>query len=162
MNNNFTIDQLTKSQTIDPNSIKRLYKLNMMLNFMEIRSSDPKMTQKEICKELGTSDGTIKRYRDDIKMDSPYNRSNNKRKKTKQVSNTTTEDSYKNKTFEKRIKNKLKNEIKGGDISDNNILSGKELIDQAFQDDKINSILENKPEDNKKLITIARRMIDNK
>ena len=161
MNNNSTIDQLTKSQTIDPNSINRLYKLNMMLNFMEVRSNNPKMTQKEICKELGTSGSTIKRYRDDIKMDSPYNRGNNK-KKTKQVSNTTTEDSSKNKTIEKRIKNKLKNEIKGGNISDNNILSGKELIDQAFQDDKINSILENKTEDNKKLITMARRMIDNK
>ena len=134
----------------------------MMLNFMEIRSNNPKMTQKQICKELGTSDSTIKRYRDDIKMNSPYNRSNNKKKKPKQVSNTTTEDSSKNKTVEKRIKNKLKNEIRGGNISDNNILSGKKLIDQAFQDDKINSILENKAEDNKKFITIARRMIDNK
>ena len=61
MSNNFTIDQLTKSQSIDPNSINRLYKLNIMLNFMDIRSNNPRMTQKQICKELGTSDSTIKR-----------------------------------------------------------------------------------------------------
>ena len=71
MSNNFTIDQLSKSQTIDPNSINRLYKINMMLNFMEIRSNNPKMKQSQICKQLGTSDSTIKRYRDDIQMDSP-------------------------------------------------------------------------------------------
>ena len=35
MSDRFTIDQLTKSQSIDPNSINRLYKLNRMLNFME-------------------------------------------------------------------------------------------------------------------------------
>ena len=40
MSKNFIMDQLTKSQSIDPNSINRLYKLNMMLNFMEIRSNN--------------------------------------------------------------------------------------------------------------------------
>ena len=30
MNNKFTIDQLSKSETIDPNSISRLYKINKM------------------------------------------------------------------------------------------------------------------------------------
>ena len=74
MSNNFTIDQLTKSQTKDPKSINRLYKINMMLNFVEIKSNNPKMTQNQICKQLGTSDSTIKRYRDDIQMDSPYKR----------------------------------------------------------------------------------------
>ena len=49
MNNNFTIDQLTKSQSVDPNSINRIYKMKLMLNFMDIKSNNPKMTQKEIC-----------------------------------------------------------------------------------------------------------------
>ena len=48
---------------------------------MEIRSNNPRMTQKQICNQLGTSDSTIKRYRNDINMDSPYNRNNYKRKK---------------------------------------------------------------------------------
>ena len=30
MSNNFTLDQLSKSQSIDPNSINRLCKINMM------------------------------------------------------------------------------------------------------------------------------------
>ena len=137
MSNNFTIDQLTKSQSIDPNSINRLYKLNMMLNFLDIKSNNPKMTQKEIGRELGTSDSFIKRYRDDIKMDSPYNRNKYKKKKSNQLTDTTTEnDSSKNKTIERRLKNRLKNEIKGGNISNIHTLSGKELIDNTFQDDK--------------------------
>ena len=42
-------------------------------------------------------------------------------------------------------------------------MSGRELIEQAFQNDKINSILENKDhqEDNTKFITLARKMIGN-
>ena len=72
-------------------------------------------------------------------MDSPYNRNNYKKKKPKQSSYTTTEntksvidDSSKNKINEKRIKNRLKNEIKGGNLSDIHRLSGRELIQQAF------------------------------
>ena len=51
--------------------------------------------------------------------------------------------------------------MKGGNISDIHTLSGKELIDQGFKNDKADSILENKQEDNKKYIFIARRMVDN-
>ena len=71
------------------------------------------------------------------------------------------DESSKNKIIEKRIKNRSKNEIKGGNISDIHTISSKELIDQAFESDKANSILENKQEDNTKLITIARRLVDN-
>ena len=162
MSNNFTIDQLTKSQTIDPNSINRLYKLNMMLNFMDIRSNNPRMTQKQICKELGTSDSTIKRYRDDIQMDSPYNRSIYKKKTPKQKPSIATKNISKNEnnkpTSNKRSKN---NAIKGGNASNTHTISNKELIDYAFESGKANSILENKPEDNTKFITIARKMVNN-
>ena len=142
MNNRFTIDQLSKSETVDPNSINRLYKINKMLDFMEIRSNNPRMTQKQICNQLGTSDSTIKRYRNDINMDSPYNRNNYKRKKTKKTPDITTEnnktaidESSKNKIIEKRIKNRLKNEIKGGNVSNSHTISSKEIIDYAFQKD---------------------------
>ena len=138
MNNRFTIDQLSKSELIDPNSINRLYKINKMLDFMEIRSNNPRMTQKQICNQLGTSDSTIKRYRN-INMDSPYNRNNYKKKKIKKTPDITTEnnktaidDSSKNKNIEKRIKNR---HIKGGGISDSHKISCKEIIDYAFQKD---------------------------
>ena len=168
MNNRFTIDQLSKSETIDPNSINRLYKINKMLDFMEIRSNNPRMTQKQICNQLGASDSTIKRYRNDINMDSPYNRNNYKRKKTKKTpdiiienNKTDIDETTKNKIIEKRIKNKHKNEMKGGNVSNTHTISNKEIIDYAFESDKANSILENKLEDNNNYITIARRMIDN-
>ena len=100
-----------------------------MLDFMEIGSNNPRMTQKQICHQLGTSDSTIKRYRNDINMDSPYNRNNYKKKKHKKSPDITTEN---NKSIEKRLKNRLKNELKGGNISDIHTIRGKELIKQAF------------------------------
>ena len=57
---------------------------------MEERYNNPKLSQKQICKHLGFSDSTIKRYRDDIKMDTPYRRNNHKKKKPKQLPDTTT------------------------------------------------------------------------
>ena len=65
--NNFTIDMAVKSENLNSNSILRLYKQNMMLNIMEIKSDEPKLTQKQISSQLGYSDTTIKRYRDDFK-----------------------------------------------------------------------------------------------
>ena len=47
-----------------------------MCEFMQIKSNNPKMTQKEISKELGFSDSTIPRYRKDINMTSPHNSTN--------------------------------------------------------------------------------------
>ena len=153
MNNKFTIDQLSESETIDPNSINRLYKINKMLDFMEIRSNNPRLTQKQFCNQVGFSDSTIKRYRDDINMDSPYNRNNNKKKKPKQLPDTKIEnisknentksvidESTKNKIIEKRIKNRLKNDIKGGNIANSHTLSSEEIIDYAFQNDKDNHL----------------------
>ena len=79
------------------------------------------------------------------------------KKKPKQSPSSTTTENTKSVT-NKRSKNNL---IKGGNISYSHTLSGRELIDQTFQNDEANSVLENKQEDNKKYITIARRMADN-
>ena len=51
-----------KSEILNSNSIRRLYKQNMMINFMEIKSNELKLTQKQISKQLGFSDSTKKRY----------------------------------------------------------------------------------------------------
>ena len=74
------------------------------------------MTQKQICNQLGFSDSTIKRYRNDINMDSPYRINNNKKKKqspdTKMENISKNEntkpvidESSENKFIEERIKN---------------------------------------------------------
>ena len=152
MNKRFSYDNMIKSRSIEPSDIIRTFKLDRCCDFMEEKYNNPRLTQKEICNQLGFTDRTIRRYRDDIKMDSPYRINNNKKKKPKQPPDTKTGPN-------KRSKN---NVIKGGNISDTHTKSGRELIDQAFQNDRTNAILESKPEDNKKLITIAKRMIDNK
>ena len=58
----------------------------MMFKFIEIKSNEPRLTQKQICNQLGFSDSTIKRYRDNVQMDSPYSR--NKYRKKINKSNT--------------------------------------------------------------------------
>ena len=57
--NNSTFDMAAKSENLYSNSILRLYKQNMMLKFMEIKSNETKLTQKEISNQLGFSDSTI-------------------------------------------------------------------------------------------------------
>ena len=164
MNKRFSYDNMLKARSIEPSDIIRTFKLDRCCDFMEEKYNNPKLTQKQICKQLGVSDRTIRRCRDDIKMDSPYRMNNNKKKKPKQTptninnddSKPISEEENRNKRVEKRIKNRLK----GGNISDIHTISGKELIDQAFESDKVNSILENKQKDNTKLITIARRLAD--
>ena len=163
---------MLKSRSIEPSDIIRTFKLDRCCDFMEEKYNNPRLTQKEICNQLGVTDRTIRRYRDDIKMDSPYRINNHKKKTPRQKPSTVTEDhsknenikstdeSSKNKIIEKRIKNRLKNNIKGGNIADSHKLSSKEIIDYAFQNAKADSILENKQEDNTKFITMARRMVD--
>ena len=159
--NNFTVNVAAKSENLNSNSILRLYKQNMMLKFMEVKSNEPKLTQKQICNQLGYSDSTVKRYRDDISMDSPYSR--NKYRKKNNKSNTTITETHTTSEIPKNNKstknNKKNNNLKAGNPTDVH-MSGRELIEQAFQNDKADSILENK-EDNTKFITLARKMIDN-
>ena len=151
MNKRFSYDNMIKSRSIEPIDIIRTFKLDTCCDFMEEKYNNPRLTQKEICNQLGFTDRSIRRYRDDNKMDSPYRINNNKKKKPKQPTDT------------KSVPNKQSknNVMKGGNISDIHTLSGKDLIDQVFKNDKADSILENKQEDNIKCITIARRMVDN-
>ena len=157
MNKRFSYDNMIKSRSIEPTDIIRTFKLDRCCDFMEEKYNNPNLTKKEICKQLGVTDRTIRRYRDDIKMDSPYRINNNKKKKPNQkpvdIKNDDTKTEDKNKRINKRIKNTLNN-MKGGNISDTHTLTGKELIDQAFGSDKINQ------KDNTKLITIAKRLVD--
>ena len=157
MNKRFSYDNMIKSRSIEPSDIIRTFKLDRCCDFMEEKYNNPRLTQKEICKELGVSDRAIRRYRADIKMDSPYRININKKKKPNQkpvdIKNEDTKTEDKNKRINKRIKNTLNN-MKGGNISDTHTLTGKELIDQAFGSDNSNQ------KDNTKLITIARRLAD--
>ena len=61
LKNNFAIDMAAKSEILNTNSILRLYKQNIQFNVMEVKSNEPKLKQKQISKQLGFSDSTIKR-----------------------------------------------------------------------------------------------------
>ena len=162
MNKRFLYDNMIKSRSIEPSDKIRTFKLDRCCDFMEEKYNNPRLTQKEICNQLGVTDRTIRRYRDDIKMDSPYRINNNKKKTLKQKPSTATEFISKNENTKPVTNKRSKNNVmKGGNISDIHTISGKELIEEAFQNDKANSILENKQGDNTKFITIARRMVDN-
>ena len=50
--NNFTIDIAAESENLNSKSKVQLYKQNMMLKFIDIKSNEPKLTQKEISKQL--------------------------------------------------------------------------------------------------------------
>ena len=100
---------------------------------MEQKFNNPKLTQKQICKQSGFSDSTIKRYRDDIRMDSPYRRNNHKKKKPKQLPDTATEIISENENTKSVTNKRPKNNVrKGGNFSDIHTLSGRELIQQDF------------------------------
>ena len=47
MSNCFTTDLPAKSETLNSSSILRIYEQNMMLIFKEIKSNEPKLTQKK-------------------------------------------------------------------------------------------------------------------
>ena len=161
MNKRFSYDNMIKSRSIEPRDIIRTFQLDRCCDFMEEKYNNPKLTQKEICNQLGFTDRTIRPYRDDIKMDSPYRINNPKKKTPKQKPSTVTEIISKKENTQPVTNKRSKNNVmKGGNISDTHTISGKELIDHAFESDKADSILENKQEDNTKFITIARKMVE--
>ena len=82
-----SLNEINKNSAMDPNMLTKYYKLKLMNDFMNIKYQNPKMTQSEISSQLNMSPSTIKRYRNDINMLSPYrinpNNVKKQQKKTK-------------------------------------------------------------------------------
>ena len=127
MNNTPSLNEINKNSAMDPNMLTKYYKLKLMNDFMNIKHQNPKMTQSEISSQLNMSSSTIKRYRNDINMLSPYRiNPNNVKKRTKQAKidvitdlkrpQMTSNDSKT--TLNETVKNK-KNKLKGGAIQEN-------------------------------------------
>ena len=86
MNNTLSLNEINKNSAMDPNMLTKYYKLKLMNDFMNIKYQNPKMTQSEISSQLNMSSSTIKRYRNNINMLSPYRISaNNVKKRTKKA-----------------------------------------------------------------------------
>ena len=139
-----SLNEINKNSSMDPNTLTKYYKLKLMNDFMNIKYQNPKMTQSEISSQLNMSSSTIKRYRNDINMISPY-RNNPKnvkkqQKKTKIDNNSDLErsqmisiDSETN--SEEPVKNK-KNKLKGGSVQEN-IEINEHYLDKILKNNNI-------------------------
>ena len=88
-NNNFSLQQISKTSNLNSNSISRQYRLNTMAKFMQIIFESPKLKQTEIADQLSYSSSILHRQRNDIDMLSPYRiQTNNTNERTEKASNT--------------------------------------------------------------------------
>ena len=127
MNNTPSLNEINKNSAMDPNMLTKYYKLKLMNDFMNIKYQNPKMTQTEISSQLNMSSSTIKRYRNDINMLSPYRISaNNVKKRSKKAKIDDIGDLKRPQmssndlktSLNETVKNK-KNRLKEGAIQDN-------------------------------------------
>ena len=77
-----SLNEINRTVNMDPNLITKHYKLKLMNDFLNIKYQNPKMKQSEIANQLDISSSTLKRYRNDINMLSPYRINQNNGKKT--------------------------------------------------------------------------------
>ena len=122
-----SLSEINKNSSMDPNTLTKYYKLKLMNDFMNIKYQNRKMTQSEISSQLNMSSSTIKRYRNDINMISPYRISaNNVKKRTKKAKINDIDDLKRPQmtsndlktSLNETVKNKKK-KVKGGAIQEN-------------------------------------------
>ena len=134
-----SLNEINKTANMDPNLITKHYKLKLMNDFLNMKYQNPKMKQSEIANQLDISSSTLKRYRNDINMLSPYRvNQNNGKKRTKKASNTDFDNNSPHEADiqrpqmtsnelkrpqsipnENSRKSRVKNNLKGGSVQDN-------------------------------------------
>ena len=144
MNNTPSLNEIKKTANMDPNLLKRHYKLKLMNDFMHIKYQNPKMKQSDIADHLNMSSSTLQRYRNDINMLSPYRISpNNVKKRPKKAKiddigdlkrPQMTSNDVKT-TSNETVKNK-KNKFKGGAIQEN-IEINEHYLDKILKNNNI-------------------------
>ena len=82
------MQQIQKTSNLGAILKSRQYKLNLMADLMRVKYESPKMKQSEVANQLGLSSSTLKIYRNEINMLSPYRiNPNNTNERTKKASN---------------------------------------------------------------------------
>ena len=81
MNCTFSLEQKSKTENLESKLIFHRYNIHLMSRFKDIETNFPKRKQKQTEQQLGYSDSTIRRCRDQINMPGPYNRKIAKTKK---------------------------------------------------------------------------------
>ena len=141
MNNTPSLNEINKNSAMDPNMLTKYYKLKLMNDFMNIKYHNPKMTQSEISSQLNMSSSTIKRYRNDINMLSPYRiNPNNAKKRQKKAKNDDNVElktpqliSNDLKTTSNDKKTKSKNVLKAGSVQEDNIEINEHYLDKILK-----------------------------
>ena len=144
MNNFPSLNEINKNSAMDPNMLTKYYKLKLMNDFMNIKYQNPKMTQSEISSQLNMSSSTIKRYRNDINMFSPYRiNSNNVKKRSKKAKIDDFGDlkrpqmtSNDLKITSNDKKTKTKNNLKGGSVQEDNFEINEHYLDKIIKNNK--------------------------
>ena len=72
MTNTFSLEQTAKTGDLNADLITRQNKLEKIAKFMEPKSNNPRLKQSGRAKELAISTSTLKRYRRESNMHSPY------------------------------------------------------------------------------------------
>ena len=141
MNNTPSLNEINKTSTMDPNMLTKYYKLKLMNDFLHIKYQNAKMTQSEISSQLNMSPSTIKRYRNDINMISPYRISPNNVKKQQKKTKIDNNGDIKRpqltsndlKTTSNDKKTKSKNVLKAGSVQEQNIEIIEHYLDKILK-----------------------------
>ena len=141
MNNTPSLNEINKNSAMDPNMLTKYYKLKLMNDFMNIKYLNPKMTQSEISSQLCMSSSTIKRYRNDINMLSPYRiNPNNTKKRSKKAKIDDNSDlkrpqltSNDLKITSNDKKTRSKNVLKAGSVQEENIEINEHYLDKILK-----------------------------
>ena len=141
MNNTPSLNEINKNSAMDPNMLTKYYKLKLMNDFMNIKYQNPKMTQSDISSQLNMSSSTIKRYRNDINMISPYRiNPNNTKKRSKKAKNDDngelkrpqlTSNDLKITSNDKKTRSK--NVLKAGSVQEDNIEINEHYLDKILK-----------------------------
>ena len=125
-----------KNSAMDPNMLTKYYKLKLMNDFMNIKYQNPKMTQSEISSQSNISSSTIKRYRNDINMISPYRiNPNNVKKQQKKTKIDNNGDLKRPQLTSNDKKTRSKNVLKAGSVQEENIEINEHYLDKILKND---------------------------
>ena len=144
MNNTPSLNEINKNSAMDPNMLTKYYKLELLNDFMNIKYQNLKMTQSEISSQLNMSSSTIKRYRNDINMLSPYRISPNvvkKRSKKAKIDNNDEPKRLQMTSNDLKItsndkKQKQKNNLKGGAVQEDNFEINEHYLDKILKNNE--------------------------
>ena len=140
-----SLNEINKNSSMDPNTLTKYYKLKLMNDFMNIKYQNPKMTQSEISSQLNMSSSTIKRYRNDINMLSPYRiNPNNTKKRSKKAKIDDNSDlkrpqltSNDLKITSNDKKTRSKKVLKAGSVQEENIEINEHYLDKILKNNNI-------------------------